>query len=144
MLMTAGRTPREIDWKRVDELLEAGCLGTEVASHFGLSGDRFYDRVREKFGINFTQYASEKRQKGDSCLRERQYKKALTGDNMMLIWLGKNRLGQSDHQEKEKAPNDTAIDNQHLVLKLTHENNILKKKLDELLSQTNRELQPSQ
>ncbi|HET7336299.1 MAG TPA: hypothetical protein VFJ23_00230 [Candidatus Nitrosotalea sp.] len=93
------RPEKQIDWRRVDELLEAGCLGTEICSHFDLTADRFYDRVKEKYGMSFTDYSQEKRQKGDSRLREKQFNKAIEGDNMMLIWLGKNRLGQKDKQE---------------------------------------------
>ncbi|NCX93640.1 MAG: hypothetical protein EBX40_03075, partial [Gammaproteobacteria bacterium] len=37
--------------------------------------------------------------KGDNLLRVAQFKKAMSGDTSALIWLGKNRLGQSDKQE---------------------------------------------
>lgn len=94
------RPEKQIDWDRVDKLLEAGCHGTEICAHFDLTADRFYDRVKEKYGMSFTEYSQEKRQKGDSILRETQFNKAIDGDNMMLIWLGKNRLGQRDKEEK--------------------------------------------
>lgn len=92
----AGRPDKPIDWKRVNELLEAGCPGTEVASVIGVHHDTFYTRVKKEFGIHFTEYASQFHQKGEGLLREKQYKKALKGDNSMLIWLGKNRLKQRD------------------------------------------------
>lgn len=107
--MTAGRPEKPIDWEKVNQLLEAGCMGTEVCTHFDLSADRFYDRVKQKYGINFTEYALEKRQKGEASLREAQYKKALKGDNMMLIWLGKNRLGQRDKEERTENAISTEI-----------------------------------
>lgn len=94
-----GRPEKPIDWKRVDELLEAGCSGTEIAPHFDLGYDRFYDRVQQQYGMSFTQYSQKIRQKGDACLREKQYKKALKGDNTLLIWLGKNRLGQKENPD---------------------------------------------
>ena len=96
------RPEKTIDWDRVDKLLEAGCHGTEICAHFDLTADRFYDRVKEKYGMSFTEYSQEKRQKGDSILRETQFNKAIDGDNMMLIWLGKNRLGQKDKEEKNE------------------------------------------
>jgi hypothetical protein len=101
--MPAGRPEKPINWPRVDELLEAGCHGTEICPHFDLTPDAFYDRVYKKFGINFTDYSQKMRQKGDSLLREKQYKKALKGDNMMLIWLGKNRLNQSDSSNEKSV-----------------------------------------
>jgi len=94
------RTPIPIDWQRVDKLLEAGCLGNEIAANFGMHQNTFYDRVLEKFKITFTEYSQEKRAKGESALREVQYDKAIgaskKGDNTMLIWLGKQRLNQKE------------------------------------------------
>jgi hypothetical protein len=99
MLDKAGRPYKPIDWKRVDELLEAGCTGGEIAPHFNMHHDTFYERVQTDHGVTFTEYADKKRQKGGSLIREKQYKKALKGDNSMLIWLGKNRLGQKDNPD---------------------------------------------
>lgn len=91
---------KPIDWQRVDELLEAGCLGTEIAAVFNMHYQTFYGKVEEKYKTTFTQFSCEKRAKGESALREVQYNKALgrskKGDNMMLIWLGKQRLGQRE------------------------------------------------
>jgi hypothetical protein len=36
-------------------------------------------------------------QHGNGILRRRQSERAMAGDTKMLIWLGKNRLGQTDH-----------------------------------------------
>ena len=98
MTHPGGRPEKPIDWKRVDELLEAGCHGTEICPHFDLTPERFYERVQQKYGVSFSIYSQGKKQKGDSCLRERQYLKALKGDNMMLIWLGKDRLNQQENK----------------------------------------------
>jgi IS30 family transposase len=99
--MPAGRPEIELDWKKIDDLLVSGCNGTEVASHFGVHPDTIYNQCESKFGKNFSNYSAEKRQKGDSLLRAKQFQKALQGDNMMLVWLGKNRLKQKDKEEPE-------------------------------------------
>ncbi len=93
------RPEKKIDWKRVDELLMAGCMGTEIAAHFDMHPNTFYNHVSEKFKISFSEYSAQKRQCGDICLREAQYLKALSGDNTMLVWLGKNRLKQTETPE---------------------------------------------
>jgi hypothetical protein len=89
-----------INWERVDELLEAGCYGTEIAPIFGMHHETFYDRVYKEYGVGFTEYSCAKKAKGESALREAQYNKALgkskKGDNAMLIWLGKQRLNQRE------------------------------------------------
>lgn len=104
----AGRPEKPIDWELVDKLLLAGCLGTEMAAHFDMHCETFYRRVEEKYLMGFTAYCSEKRSKGDSLIRQVQFSKALKGDNTQLVWLGKNRLGQSD------SPQALEIAAQHL------------------------------
>ena len=47
----------------------------------------------------FCEYKAEKRAKGDTLLRVKQYDAAMNGSIPMQIWLGKNRLGQTDKRE---------------------------------------------
>ncbi len=107
----AGRPEKEINWKKVDDLLIAGCPGSEIASHFDMHPNTFYRKVEEKHNVNFTQYCSEKKQLGDSLIRAHQFQKALglttKGDNTLLIWLGKNRLNQRDTQNDLPVTNET-------------------------------------
>lgn len=94
------RPEKEIDWDRFEELLLAGCNGPEISPHFDMHPTTLYGKVEEKYKMNFTAYSQQKRAQGDSCLREVQYKKALSGDNTMLVWLGKNRLKQSESPQE--------------------------------------------
>jgi hypothetical protein len=101
------RPVKPIDWKLVDTLLLSGCTGAEIASHFDMHPITFYHRVEQQYGVSFTNYSSEKKQKGESLLRHKQFEVAMKGDKTMLVWLGKNRLGQREHEEKTfLAPND--------------------------------------
>jgi hypothetical protein len=90
-----------IDWKIVDQFLEYGCPGTEIAALFGMHPETLYRRTQQEQGIGFTEYSAKKKSKGDAYIRQAQYLKAIgkkegQGDNVMLIWLGKQRLGQTD------------------------------------------------
>lgn len=97
------RPSKEIDWKKVDDLLISGCLGTEIASYFDMHPDTFYRKVEEQQGMGFTDYSAQKKPKGEALIRLKQFNKALSekGDTQMLIWLGRNRLGQTDKIDKE-------------------------------------------
>lgn len=89
-----------INWRVVEELLEAGCYGTEVASYLGIHEDTLYNRVKEEKGIPFSAYSARFKQKGDSLLKKVQYETAVKlQDKSMLVWLGKNRLGQKDKHD---------------------------------------------
>jgi hypothetical protein len=93
----------EIDWEKVDQLLIAGCKGTEIAGYLGMHPETLYRRVEEEKKVGFGVYLQEKRSKGDSLLRAHQYAKAMgltdKGENSLLIWLGKVRLEQKEHIE---------------------------------------------
>jgi len=99
----------DIDWERVNELLEADCEGTEIAAHLGIVPNTLYRRCEDDHKISFSKYLQEKKARGNSLLKEKQFEKALAGDSGMLVWLGKNRLGQADkkdlsHTIKDELP----------------------------------------
>lgn len=97
-----GRKPAKIEWDKVDNLLIAGCTGTEIAAHIGVHADTLYDRCVNEKRSSFSAYLQSKRAKGDSLLRVAQFDEAVNKrDRGMLIWLGKNRLGQTDKESVE-------------------------------------------
>jgi len=98
-----GRPETPIDWKQVENLLMAGCLGTEVAASIGISEDTLYRRVVKELKYeSFTAYAVNFRQKGDSLLKAKQFESAIKDKNIpMQIWLGKNRLNQTDKNQTD-------------------------------------------
>ncbi len=106
------RPEKPIDWELVDKLLESGCIGTEIASHFSMHPNTFYDRVVKEYGITFTEYSTQMNQKGEAMLKLAQYEKAIgktkKGDTTLLTYLGRVRL-------KQKEPdNETPIDEEVL------------------------------
>jgi len=95
----AGRPKAIIDWEKVDKMLQAGCTGTEVAAALGYHPDTLYNACKRVHKMDFSAYSQAKRAHGDQLLRTAQYSKAMSGDTTMQIWLGKQRLGQSDKKE---------------------------------------------
>ncbi len=104
-----GHPGYDIDWNKVDSLLIAGCLGTEIASCLGVSADTLYNRCAKEKGVNFSAYLKEKRAIGDSELFKKQYAMAIEGNTTMLLWLGKNRLNQKENPEPPSSPNDNKL-----------------------------------
>lgn len=91
-----GRPEKLIDWKIVDEHLEAGCPGMEVAAVIGVHEHTLYRRCEIEKQTNFSVYAQEKRAKGKASLRKVQHDLAVEGDKTLLIWLGKAVLEQRE------------------------------------------------
>ena len=95
-----GRPKFEINWKHVDEMIAAGCVGTEIAAYYGMAPDTLYKQCDRTHQMTFSAYLQEKRPRGDALLRMAQFDEAIRKrDRGMLIWLGKQRLGQSDKEE---------------------------------------------
>lgn len=89
----------KIDWDLVDELLEAGCDGTEIAAYIGIHFNTLSLKCKKEKKSEFCDYKAQKRSKGNSLLKKRQFDSAIDGSIPMQIWLGKNRLGQTDKKE---------------------------------------------
>ena len=89
----------KIDWNKVDNALMAGASGPEVAALLGIHYNTLGNKCKEEKKCLFCEYKAEKRAKGDTLLRVKQYDAAMNGSIPMQIWLGKNRLGQTDKRE---------------------------------------------
>ena len=87
----AGRPRTLVDEKRVIELASKGLTVEEIGAFENVSHDtiqRHYAGALEKG-----------RQLCNASIRSKQVELALNGNPTMLIWLGKQRLGQSDKVE---------------------------------------------
>ena len=80
-----------LDTKQVEQLAGFGCTDTEIAS--------FFDISRTTLERNYEHYLTKGREEGKIRLRQMQWASAKKGNVAMLIWLGKQILGQSDKQE---------------------------------------------
>lgn len=89
----AGRPKIEINWEDVRKLSLLQCTENEIASFLGVSVDTLLRRKE------FCELHKKGMEEGRMSLRRLQWKKAQDGNTTMLIWLGKQYLGQSDKQE---------------------------------------------
>jgi hypothetical protein len=85
---TTGRPLAVVDAKLVENLAGIGCPNSEIASIVGVSVDTLARRFAEDIDKG--------RNGGKTRLRKKQIELALAGNVTMLIWLGKQLLGQSD------------------------------------------------
>lgn len=86
----------EKDWQQVEQMCAIHCRKEEICAIIGVSEDTLERRIKEKYGIRYAEYFEQKSSGGKMSLRRRQYTQAMDGNTTMLIWLGKQWLGQSD------------------------------------------------
>ena len=87
-----GRPRAEFDRKLVQTLAGIGCTQDEIAMAVGIHVQTLIRNAREELDAG---YADIRR-----SLRRWQYESAKGGNTAMLIWLGKQYLGQRDKAEQ--------------------------------------------
>jgi hypothetical protein len=88
----------QIDSKEVEKLASIGCSNSEIAAFFECSKDTIEGR--------FSAELHKGRENGKTRLRRWQLQSAEKGNVAMLIWLGKQMLGQKDKQEIDHNNSD--------------------------------------
>tara|TARA_R110002096_G_scaffold241373_1_gene433335 strand:+ start:92 stop:484 length:393 start_codon:yes stop_codon:yes gene_type:complete len=96
-----GRPKVNIDFDNLDQLLALQCTLEEVAFFFNVSPDTVQRRIRSLKKLTFSQYFKLRSAGGQTSIRRQQFAEALNGSVPMLIWLGKQYLGQADKKETE-------------------------------------------
>ncbi len=81
----------DIDTLELEKLASYGLTNTEIADFFGCSKDL----ISKSYSTNITKGKAQLKKK----LRKAQIDSALSGNATLLIWLGKQYLGQTEKQE---------------------------------------------
>lgn len=88
-----------IDFDLLDDLCGIMCTLNEIAGIFHCSPDTIERRVKKERGMTFKDYWEMNSAPGKVSVRRSQFALAQAGNATMLIWLGKQYLGQSDKTE---------------------------------------------
>jgi hypothetical protein len=98
LVVGRGANKKVVPPDEVYKLAAFGCTIDEMADWFGVN--------RDTLKYNFMEYINKGRADVKQRLRNAQMKVALGGNATMLIWLGKNMLGQSDNpnNSEDKQP----------------------------------------
>jgi len=101
-----------IDLSRLPALCRIQATSEECASVLGISQDTLERRLKAEHGCTFTEFYKRHSGPGKCSLRRLQWKLARAGNPTMLIWLGKQWLGQTDKIEtasEDEAPMPTRV-----------------------------------
>jgi transposase len=94
----AGRPRKEIEGNKVKLLAGYGMNNSEIAEFFGVNETTIRN--------NFSEFLTKGRAEQKNKLRRKQMQVAMKGNVIMLIWLGKQILGQI---EKVETSADIAV-----------------------------------
>ena len=96
---TMGRPKLEINKKLFKNLCRIQCTETEIAGALEVSEDTILRWCKETYNNTFAGVFKKHSEGGKSSLRRAQWNAALKGNSTMLIWMGKQVLGQVDKNE---------------------------------------------
>lgn len=113
--MAKGRPKVEINSEMLDAILSFGASCADCAGQFNCSEDTIARFIKSQHGVTFAEYSDKKRALIRNKLRQKQIQMALSGNVALLIFLGKNMLGQADKQEIDAS---TANRNFNLAYRL--------------------------
>ncbi len=91
-----------IDLDDLEKLGALQCTQEEAASFFGIARETFSRKLRQK---RYREAWERGQASGRMSLRRRQWRK---NSDTMLIWLGKQYLGQRDHPEADEQGRSAA------------------------------------
>lgn len=111
-----------IDWEQFDKLCLMQATIPEICSWFNVQDAELRRAVKKEKKKLLQVYWLEKAAMGTISLRRAQWKAALDGNVVMMIWLGKQYLGQRETNEDNRN-----LESQKLEFKfvLTDEQNLM-------------------
>jgi len=97
-----GRPTKPIDYDKLAKMCAIHCTGEECAAILDVSYEHLNNTLKSEGHGGFLDYFKKHSASGKMSLRRKQFEKAtVEGSIPMLIWLGKQHLGQSDKNELE-------------------------------------------
>lgn len=94
-----GRPRIELDMETLEECCRVGCTAEECAGILKTSIDTINRRLKEAGEVGFAEFHKKHFDETKKSLRRKQIHAAEDGNTTMLIWLGKQHLGQRDKHE---------------------------------------------
>jgi len=89
------------DWIQINKMCAIHCTGDEMANILGVDYKTLERACKRENNIKFGEYIKQNSAAGKMSLRRQQHTIAMQGNVTMLIWLGKNWLGQRDKSNEE-------------------------------------------
>ena len=101
------RKEKVIDKRIFEELCAMACTEQDICSVLGVSTPTLLKFCKKEYGRTFKEIYPVLSVRVRVSLRKAQFESAMKGNARMLIWLGKQYLGQSEHpKQNNEQEND--------------------------------------
>ena len=100
------RPKKQIDFEQLEGMCRLQMTKEDICTVLDIDEKTLTARIKEQCGVGFSEFIDRYREEGKMSIRAQQYKRALTGSDRMLRWLGINWLGQSERTLNEHTGKD--------------------------------------
>ena len=98
---------KELNVEQLKAMVRIQCTAEECAAVMGMSADTLDTRLKELEYAGFSDFYKKYSHEGLASLRRAQWKAAVENKNpTMLVWMGKQMLGQKDKVHNEHTGKD--------------------------------------
>lgn len=101
--MKTGRPKLSVNLDLAKKLCAIFCTANEIADILDVSVDTLERRIQQECNMSFADFFKKHSAHGKMSLRRKQFEVAMKGNVSMLIWLGKQYLGQTEKIENLEA-----------------------------------------
>lgn len=106
------KTMNDKEFEQLVNMIRIQCTRDEICNVLGMSDDTLNRRIAERNipdAPNFAALYKKHQGEGRASLRRAQWKAAQDGNPTMLVWLGKQMLGQRDKFDHDLSSSDGSM-----------------------------------
>jgi hypothetical protein len=92
-----GRPPKTFDWEKIKQAAYVQCSQNEICHIFDTTPETLEAACLRDLNEHFSDFYKKSAEGGKSSLRREMYKKAMSGNVPMMIWLSKNYMGMKEN-----------------------------------------------
>jgi hypothetical protein len=99
-------------WEAAEEMARIQCTQVEIAGVLKLDQKTLEKKIKEKYGMTYSEWSTTYGADGRACLRRRLFQMAMNTsyDNTnAAIWLSKQHIGMKEPESNNSVTNDTTI-----------------------------------
>lgn len=104
-----GRPEKNINWEKLNEMLELDATAALCALKLGVHKDTLIDRIKSQFNMSWEEYKTQFTDKTVHTVKAKMIEKALAGDNVCMIFVLKNLGGWVDKVESKLSNADGKV-----------------------------------
>lgn len=97
------------DFDRLISMVRIQCTQDEICGIFGVTDKTLNNALKKRGEPGFSDLYKKHSDEGKASLRREQWKAAQSGNPTMLVWLGKQMLGQRDKHEVDNTSSDGSM-----------------------------------